>query len=226
MMINKNIKRFSQSLIGLLIVSLAFTACQKDSIYHDYENTIKEFDGTALQYLQAQKNTFDSLLFVLDRLPALKDSLSTRNVTVFAPTNQSFQAALKNLNIERTAQGKKNMSLKDCDLTELEVLTARYILRGSRTTDSYAPFADGLELKSIKFDYPMHIQYNKLNASGFQGGGPQSIIFSDPKGSIFEKNWENANTNAVNIRTKNAIVNILAPLHDYGFNEFVIRVNK
>ncbi len=225
-MINKNLKRFSQSIMGLLIVSLSFTACQKDSVYYDYENTIKEFDGTALQYLQAQKNTFDSLLLVLNRLPALKDSLSTKDVTVFAPTNQSFQAAIKNLNIERKAQGKTPLYLKDCDLAELDVLTTRYILRGTRTTDSYAPYADGLELKSIKYDYPMHVQYNKLNASGFVGGGPQAIIYSDPKGSIFEKNWENANTNAVNIKTKNAIVNILAPLHDYGFNEFVIRVNK
>ncbi len=221
-----NIKRFSKSLAPLLIFVFVLTACKKDSIYHDYENTIKEYDGTALQYLQAQKNTFDSLLLVLNRLPDLKDSLTSKNITVFAPTNQSFQAAIKNLNIERKAQGKSAMYLKDCDLAELDILTTRYILRGARTTDTYAPFADGLNLNSIKYAYPMHIQYNKLNASGFVGGGPQSIIFSDPKGSIFEKNWENANTNAVNIKTKNAVVNILAPLHDYGFNEFVIRVNK
>jgi len=225
-MINKKIKHFSKSLLMMLIFLTALTSCEKDSIYHDYENTIKEFDGTALQYLQAQKNTFDSLLFVLDRLPDLKDSLSNKNITLFAPTNQSFQAAIKNLNIERKAQGKSVMYLKDCDLAELDILTTRYILRGARTTESYAPFTDGLNLNSIKYEYPMHIQYNKLNASGFVGGGPQSIIFSDPKGSIFEKNWENANTNAVNIKTKNAIVNVLAPLHDYGFNEFVIRVNK
>ncbi len=225
-MIYKNIKGYLKLLTLLLIFLSVLTACEKDSIYHDYENTIKEYDGTALQYLQAQKNTFDSLLFVLNRLPDLKDSLSKKDITVFAPTNQSFQAAIKNLNIERKAQGKGVMYLKDCDVAELDILTSRYILRGIRTTESYAPFADGLNLISIKYAYPMHIQYNKLNASGFVGGGPQSIIFSDPKGSIFEKNWENANTNAVNIKTKNAIVNILAPLHDYGFNEFVTRVNK
>lgn len=225
-MINKNIKHFSKSLAVLLICLSVLTACKKDSIYHDYENTIKEFDGTALQYLQAQANTFDSLLFVINRLPDLKDSLANKNITLFAPTNQSFQAAIKNLNILRKAQGKTNMYLKDCSVDELDILTARYILRGVRTTDSYAPFVDGINLPSIKYEYPMHIQYNKLNASGFVGGGPQSIIFSDPKNSIFEKNWENANTNAVNIKTKNATINILAPLHDYGFNEFVVRVNK
>ncbi len=225
-MIYKNIKRFLKTSTAMLVVLSALTACEKDSIYHDYENTIKEFDGTALQYLQAQKETFDSLLFVLDRLPVLKNSIINEDVTIFAPTNQSFQAAIKNLNIERKAQGKSAMYLKDCDVAQLDILTSKYVLKGSRTTDSYAPFADGLNLISVIYDYPMHIQFNKLNASGFVGGGPQSITFSDPKGSIFEKYWQNASTNAVNIKTKNAIVNILAPLHDYGFNEFVIRVNK
>lgn len=225
-MINKNMKRLWKSFAVLLFALSALTACKKDSIYHDYENTIKEFDGTALQYLQSQKNTFDSLLLVLDRLPALKDSLSNQKITLFAATNQSFDAAIKNLNIQRLSEGKGKLSLKDCDLTELDTLTTRYILRGIRTTDSYAPFVDGLNIISIKYAYPMHVQYNKLNASGFVNGGPQSITYSDPKGSIFEKYWENSTTNAVNIKTKNGVVNILSPLHDYGFNEFVSRVNK
>jgi hypothetical protein len=226
-MININRKFLQLPVIVLALIGMTFTACEKDSEFYDYNNNVKQFNGTVLQYLEAQPaNTFDSLLLVLNRLPDLKDSLSNRSLTFFAPTNASFQVAIKNLNILRKSQGKTALYLKDCDLSSLDILTCRYIVRGSRTTEAYAPFADGVLYTSAKYAYPMHIQYNKLNASGFVEGGPQSIIYSDPKNNIFEKYWERSNTNAVNIKAKNGVINILAPLHDYGFNEFVSRVNQ
>ncbi|WP_421940409.1 hypothetical protein [Pedobacter sp.] len=226
-MINIKIKFLQLPIMLLALIGLTFTACKKDSEYYDYENKVKEFNGTVLQYLTAQPaNTFDSLLLVINRLPDLKDTLNNQSITFFAPTNASFQAAIKNLNILRKDQGKTPLYLKDCDVKELEILTSRYIIRGSRTTDSYAPFADGILFASVKYAYPMHIQYDKLNASGFVEGGPQSIIYSDPKNNIFEKYWQRSNTNAVNIKAKNGVINVLAPLHDYGFNEFVSRVNQ
>jgi len=226
-MINRKIKFLQLPIMLLALIGLTFTACKKDSEYYDYENKVKEFNGTVLQYLTAQPaNTFDSLLLVINRLPDLKDTLNNQSITFFAPTNASFQAAIKNLNILRKDQGKTPLYLKDCDVKELEILTSRYIIRGSRTTDSYAPFADGILFTSVKYAYPMHIQYDKLNASGFVEGGPQSIIYSDPKNNIFEKYWQRSSTNAVNIKAKNGVINILAPLHDYGFNEFVSRVNQ
>ncbi|WP_316783429.1 hypothetical protein [Pedobacter frigiditerrae] len=226
-MMNRNRKILQWPIMLLVLIAMAFTACKKDSEYYDYENNVKEFNGTVLQYLEAQPvNTFDSVLLVLNRLPALKDTLTNNNVTFFAPTNASFQAAIKNLNILRKSQGKTPLYLKDCDLSSLDILTSRYIIRGSRTTEAYAPFADGVLYASVNYGYQMHIQYDKLNASGFVQGGPQSIIYSDPKNNIFEKYWERSNTNAVNIKAKNGVINVLAPLHDYGFNEFVSRVNK
>ncbi len=210
----------------LVLIGMTFTACKKDSEYYDYKNNVKEFNGTVLAYLKAQPNTFDSLLLVLDRLPDLKDTLTNNSITLFAPTNQSFQAVVKNLNILRKSQGKTPMYLKDCNPLALHLLTTSYIIRGARTTDAYAPFVDGALYISVFYNYPMHIQYDKLNASGFVQGGPQSIIFSDPKNSIFEKYWQRTNTNAVNIKAKNGVINILAPLHDFGFNEFVDFVNQ
>lgn len=225
-MINRNIKLLQLPILLMALIGMTFTACKKDSEFYDYENTIKQFDGTVLQYLQAQPNTYDSLLLVLDRIPQLKDSLTNNQVTFFAPTNTSFQVAIKNLNVVRKSQGKTPLYLKDCDILGLAVLTTRYMVRGSRTTDAYTAFADGSIYQTLLFSYPMHIQYDRLNASGFVSGGPQSIIFSDPKGSIFEKYWEKTNTNAINIKAKNGVINVLAPLHDYGFNEFIYWVNK
>lgn len=226
-MINRNINFLQWPIIILALISISLTACKKDSTFYNYESNVKEFNGTVIQYLEAQPpNTFDSLLLVLNRLPDLKDTLTNKNITLFAPTNASFQAAIKNLNILRRTQGKTPLYLKDCDLNALDTLTSRYIVRGNRTTDAYAPFADGILYVTVKHAYSMHIQYNKLNASGFVVGGPQSIIYSDPKNNIFKKYWERSNTNAVNIKAKNGVVNILTPLHDYGFNEFVSRVNQ
>jgi hypothetical protein len=224
---NRHKKLMQWPIIVLVLIGVALTACKKDSEYYDYENNVKEFNGTVMQYLQAQPaNTFDSLLLVLNRLPELKDTLSTKSITLFAPTNASFQAAIKNLNIVRKDQGKAPLYLKDCNPIALHILTCRYIIRGSKTTETYAPFADGVVYPSVAWGYPMHIQYDRLNASGFVMGGPQSVIFSDPKNNIFEKYWERSNTNAVNIKAKNGVINILAPLHDYGFNEFISLVNQ
>ena len=225
-MINRNRKFLQWPIVVLALIGTTFTACKKNSEYYDYKNDVKEYNGTVLQYLQAQPNTFDSLLLVLNRLPDLKDTLTNKSVTFFAPTNASFQAAIKNLNVLRKEQGKTPLYLKDCDLNELDTLTSRYIIRGSRTTDAYTAYADGSLYTSVKYAYSMHIQYDRLNASGFVGGGPQTVIYSDPKNNIFEKYWQKSNTNAVNIKAKNGVINILAPLHDYGFNEFVTRVNQ
>lgn len=224
-MTNKNKKILQWPIMLLVLIGMTFTACKKDSEFYDYENNVKQFDGTVLQYLQAQPNTYDSLLLVLDRIPQLKDSLANEKVTFFAPTNASFQAAIRNLNIVRKSEGKTPLYLKDCDIFGLAVLTTRYMVRGSRTTDAYVAYADGTLYPTMLFSYPMHIQYDRLNASGFVGGGPQSITYSDPKGSIFEKYWEKSSTNSINIKAKNGVINVLAPLHDFGFNEFIYWVN-
>lgn len=223
----KNKKVRFLPLTAVVICCMALFACKKnESIYYNYQNTIKDFDGTALQYLQNQKGTYDSMLVVLNLLPGLKDSINTQKITLFAVTNPSFQVAIKNLNILRKDQGKQPLYLKDLDLAQLDTMMCRYVLKDIRVTDDYKPFADGLLINSMKYNYPMHVQYKKLNASGFVEGGPQSVIYSDPKMSIFQKYWENATTDAVNIKTKNATINILVALHDFGFNEFVKRVNK
>lgn len=210
----------------VIITCLALPSCKKDSPYRDYQNEVKEFNGNVIQYLQTQPATFSSLLSVLDRTPDLKTSLTDSKVTLFAPTNDNFAAALYELNLVRAAQGKPLVTLENADLTELEIMMDKYIIKGMNTTDFYRPFLDGSYASSIKFNYQMHIQYQKQNASGYQGGGPVTITFSDPKNLTVKTNWQRSVTNAVNIKTSNGIINILSPTHIFGFGDFTTKLNK
>lgn len=130
----------------LLIVAmtcLIWSSCKKDSPYRDYENEVTEFNGNVIQYLETQPATFSSLLVVLNRTTALKTALTESKVTLFAPTNDNFAAALYELNQLRTEQNKTPVTLENADLTELEIMMDKYIITGRNTTDFYKPFLDG-----------------------------------------------------------------------------------
>lgn len=203
--------------IGAMIMLLS--SCTKNSEYYDYENRIQEFDGNTYDYILSQKNVYDSLLLVLDRLAPLKDTLQNKNITFFAITNKSFDNAIKDLNLKRAISNKAPLYLKDINLLSLDTLMCRYIIRRALPTDSVQKLVDGLFIKSLKYGYQMHTQYRQLNASGFVKGGQQQLVFTDPNESIFERYWESIPTNSVNISTKNSIIHVLAPDHNFGFNK-------
>lgn len=213
--------------VGVCIVCICSSCTKNESPYYDYANKVKIFDGTALDYLQTQdKGTFDSLLVVLDRLPALKDTLSQREVTLFAPVNENFAAAVKYLNNKRKADNKSMLYLRDMDLTELDDILCKYIIRAKRSTADYPKDLDGVFVASIRTNYPMHIRYQKLSSAGFVEGGASILNFSNPFGSSFTNDWVTTRANTVNIQTDNAIINILEPIHNFGFNDFTNRLDK
>ncbi|MEJ2883778.1 hypothetical protein [Pedobacter sp. GR22-6] len=213
-------------LLTILISTQLFSCKKGDSPYYNYENELKQFDGNALDYLKAQKGIYDSLLVVLSRLPNLEDSLRKEKLTLFAVTNKSFQTSVENLNAVRKRTNKTPLYLATMDIKELDTMTSRYIIRGQYTSKDFENYTDGLLLKSIGYNYSMHVLYSKADASGLIGGGPTVITFSDPKNSIFIRYWQRTPTNAVNIRTNNATINVVAPGHDFGFGDFVTRINN
>ncbi|WP_147243795.1 hypothetical protein [Pedobacter miscanthi] len=221
-------KLFKHSLLLLAaVMGIYLSACKKsDSPYYDYTNTVQTFKGSAMDYLKSKPNTFDSLLLVLDRFPFLKDSLTNQQVTLFAPVNENFVASVKYLNQTRKAEGKPPVYLKTGDPDELLYMLTKYIIRGNKTTYDYADNVDGITLNTIGFNYPMHIKAVKSNASGFVGGGATTLEYSDMYGSTIQLNWVTTNTNAVNIKTNNATINILTPLHNFGFDEFTYRLDQ
>jgi uncharacterized surface protein with fasciclin (FAS1) repeats len=218
--------RKSITVLLLLLTMIGILSCKKESPYYSAENKLQQFDGSTLAYLQANAPTYDSLLKVLERLPDLKDTLQNEQITLFAPTNENFIAALKNLNFTRQKEGKSLVDLATADLSELDTMTCKYIVKKQYLTDDFKPLLGGVYLSSVKAGEQMHIEYGKENASGYVGGGAQVVTYSDTKEGFVRAYWERSQTSAVNIKTNNAVIYVIAPTHNFGFNEFTQRLNK
>lgn len=208
------------SLVFILLLS-AFSCKKGDDYYYDYTKEAEVYDGTIYEYLKNQKGVFDSLVLVLNRLPKLENLLNdeAEELTLFAVSNRSFDLGISAMNTNRNIIGKAPLYLEDLALNELDSLTSRYIFEGVHSSEKLAPFIEGQLLKSYQYEYEMHLQHEILDASGFVEGGEQQIQLSDVNNSIFERYWNTINTKAVNIHTKNGVIHILSPNHDFGFGK-------
>jgi uncharacterized surface protein with fasciclin (FAS1) repeats len=217
-----NIK-YTACVLGLAGLILAI-GCKKDNGYYDYKNNAQVFNGSTYEYLKAKPGMFDSLVKVLD-VTALADSLKEGQYTLFAPTDLSFKFMMENLNAVRKVQGKGPLHLGTVDKDELDSIIIKYVLRGATPSDSMT-FADGLALTSIQTGYPMHGKQHSTDATGYVGGGPHFIEFSDTKRSQYIRMWISATTSSIDLRTKNGVINVLRDDHVIGFNEFITRLNN
>lgn len=203
----------------LALAALIIFSCKKgDSYYKNY--TLKEtvYEGTSLDFLESS-NLYDSLLLVLDRVPALRKKLNeSEKTTFFAMSNNSFTNALAALNAVRKANNRSSIYLEDIPLEVLDETLYHYLFDGTYTTDDLKNYTEGLEIRSAN-DYRMHLQYDVTFASGFVDGGQQQIKLSDMNNSIFQRYWQESFTSVVNIRTSNGLVHILAPSHNFGFSK-------
>ena len=211
------------SIVILLVFGV--TSCTKYDGYYDYQNSEKVFNGNSLTYLQSKPGVFDSVLLVLDRIPYLKTALEQEQVTLFAPTNSSFQSALSNLNLVRDNQKKPRLNIKTLKLSALDSLMNKYVAEGKVSTDSML-YIDGLFVKTYKYDHPMHAQRQKENASGLIDGGIELLYFSDTKNNSFQTQWTRSTSQAVNILSTNGVVHVLSARHEFGFGDFLTKMNN
>lgn len=205
---------------------LCFSCNKPDGPYYNYVNQVHIYQGNSMNFLSSQPGVYDSLLLILDRLPDIRDSIASEDVTLVAATNKSFETAIKNLNALREVQGKSPLYLNTVDSAELDTIMARYVLRGSVTTEEVAKYVDGISGFGIKYDNEMNLQYQKTSADGAELSGPQLLFISDMKGSPYVVNWVRSSTASVNLFTDNGVVHSLVPSHEFGFGEFSIRLNK
>lgn len=206
----------------MILLAVWVCSCAKDEGYYGRRNPNEGFNGTVLAYLESKPGVYDSLLRVVRRL-GLEDVLRDSTITVFAPSNASFQLALTNLNNLRKRTDKDPEYLENVDKVQLDTMVAQYIIRGRYTSDSLRT-KDGLRLFSTRFGYPMHARLNDNSSSGFINGGPNSIQFSDTKRSLFERDWISTTTGSVNIQASNGVVHVLTPDHVFGFDDFSRRL--
>ncbi len=227
--------------LALLFAVLMFqVGCKRDAGFYDTELVDNSTNLDTYEYLKSKPGLYDSLLYLVDRL-GIQAELRTGAVTLFAPSNENFQIALKNLNDARRATGKSAIYLRDiaagkvgklttkdkkkaeADSAHLDTMVSKYIVQGIKQVSDFA-LGDGQGLKSIRGDYPMHGQRIYADAQGYQNGGSEVIEFSNTKRSIFVSKWSKTTTTSVNIKTKNGMVHLLRPDHVFGFDEFVTRL--
>jgi len=225
----RHIEKTAYLMLALSGILAGTASCKKgDTYYYDYQNESRAYDGTVLQYLEAQPSVFDSLVLVLDRLPHLRASLNdaSRSLTMFAVTNRSFEIAVTAMNNARRLSGRPPLYLEDIARHELDSLVSRYIFTDTYDIAFLSPYEEGQTVESIGFGYEMNLQYNVTNASGLVGGGQQQILFSDVNRSIFQRYWKRVNTASVDLKTRNGIIHVLSPSHDFGFNKLTTKFSQ
>jgi hypothetical protein len=232
---------FGKYLVAMLIVALIFqTGCKKENGYYQSAPIITTSNLTTYDYLKSKTGVYDSLLFLVDKL-GIKKTLTDSAVTLFAPSNASFQLAIQSLNQARAKLGQTPIYLAQIaaggvpvtntrlkpkairDSAQLDTMVSRYIIRKLYLADDFA-VGDGQVIYSVRGGYPMHAQRIFADAEGFIGGGSEVIEFANTKRSLFVAKWSKTTTSSVNIKTKNGIVHLLRSDHMFGFDEFVTRL--
>ncbi|WP_214072484.1 hypothetical protein [Mucilaginibacter sp. dw_454] len=231
-------------LLAKYAVAIAFiaaifqTGCKPEK--GDYNSTpvVNTSNLTTYDYLKSKTGVYDSLTMLVDKFPGMKTILVDSSVTLFAPSNASFQLAVSNLNTLLKSKGQPPLYLSQIvagsvgltnasdidkarrDSMALDTLVSKYIIRGLYVANDFA-VGDGLTINSVRGGYPMHGQRVFANAEGFENGGVETINFADTKRSLFTAFWSIAQTTSVNIKTKNGYVHLLGNDHVFGFDDYV-----
>lgn len=210
------------SIVLLLLCGVLVTSCKKDTTYRQAVPP-QNYAGTVYEYLQSQPGNFKNVLQVLDK-SGLGKSLKNDTVTIFAPTDQSLDAALENYNVYRKTINQPAVTLNDIDSSSWRAILGNYLFSGSWSSKDFAG-QDGKTLISMAIR-AMDLRLVQRTASGAQGLGSEVVRLSHMNGSRFIKYWLSAFATTADIHTANGMVYILEPAHVVGFNTFVAKASE
>jgi len=238
-----------------MVGMLAFAAsCEDDgevSTIPPQDLTVN-YDGTVLDFISQQHGYegygFDSLLYVLNRVEGISDTLSQtqHEVTFFAVPNECFQSAYQALKDYR--KGMKlggEVCLDDLLKEPFEVIDTiidinpvmatydtTYVSRQIDYRESLRQlvgryvFASAIpseqvvdgEYKSL-FDRQMYLQCKYQDASGMVNVGSRLLQLVETRNTKQQSQWVKAEVGVSDIKCSNGYVHILVPRHEFGFNE-------
>lgn len=106
---------------------------------------------------------------------------------------------------------------------QLDSMISKYIFRGNLYSDSLAVYTNGLEVQDFKFDYRMHLFYERQNASGIADMGRRRLVLSDRNNTQLSENWDRSETSVIDIGTSNGYIHILNDGHEFSFSKMISR---
>ncbi|CAL1519836.1 fasciclin domain-containing protein [Chitinophaga sp. MM2321] len=207
------------STVLLLLCCVVVASCKKDNTYRAAvpEDT---YAGTVYEYLQSQPGNFKNVLLMLEK-GGLATVLKKDTVTVFAPTDQSLNAALEAYNVYLKTLSSPPVTLNDIDSSTWRCVLANYLFKGNWEMESFAG-QDGRTLTSMGLR-AMDIRLVQRPAAGAAGLGSEVVRLSSMNGSRFIKYWLSTFATTSDIHATNGMVYILESKHVVGFNTFVTK---
>jgi hypothetical protein len=210
--------------IVIIIIICSYAACKRGNDYYiDYSKDNVVYDGTIYEYLKSKPGQYDSLVLLIEMLPALKERLVNPkdSLTIFVANNRCFDLAIKNLNTRRKAAKLSSLYLEDLDRVVIDSLLDYYIFKGMINIDSIKESNDGVPYPSLKKGYRMNLKYNTLTASGLVKKGEHQIVFSDMNKSNYTRDWFSTTTHSTDLKVHNGYVQTLSQQHEFAFGKFI-----
>lgn len=172
-------KSLYKKVLFLLTVVILSYSCSKDDYYIDGGRHTAQFDGNALQYLEAKSREFDTIATII-KLAGLEDMFQNDTITFFAPRDENIKDLIGNVDKENSVNnnlyflGRDTIkTLADVDSVIWRKYLMRYVFRGKRQLKDYP-----------QIDFDIQNVYPGENYASYDGSSVSNIgvVFNDAGG--------------------------------------------
>lgn len=205
-----------------MLAGILLSSCEKTDDTYRNAAPANQSDLATYDYLRTRTG-FDSLIYLLGKT-GLKDTLLEKNITFFAPSDQSIAIAMENLNASRRLKQLPPATMDSVDTFVWRELLMWYMYADKHLSESYAE-KDGKDVLSINRQR-LHVDAVRSTTEGVVNGGSLLLKLSDLNGSRFVKDWVFSFISTSDIQTKNGVIHVLERTHIFGFRSFVEKASQ